>query len=57
MHRFALAQMELTLIVGRLAQRLDLTPTSSTVPRPIGMVVNRPEGGVPFGVSPRQALS
>ena len=50
---FALAQMELILIIARLAQRLDLSPTSSTVPRPIGMVVNRPAGGAPFHVEPR----
>jgi cytochrome P450 len=50
---FALAQMELTLIVARLAQRLDLSPTSLIVPRPVGMVVNRPEGGAPFAVTPR----
>ena len=50
---FALAQLELTLIISRLAQRLDLVPTSSTVPRPVGMVVNRPRGGVPVQASPR----
>ena len=50
---FALAQMELTLIIARLAQRLDLTVTSTAIPRPVGMVVNRPEGGAPFHISPR----
>jgi cytochrome P450 len=50
---FALAQMELTLAIARLAQQLDLTPTSSTVPRPVGMVVNRPLGGVPMRVTAR----
>lgn len=50
---FALAQMELTLIIARLAQRLDLTPTATDVPRPYGMVVNRPEGGVPMRVRAR----
>lgn len=50
---FALAQMELTLIIARLAQRLDLTATSTATPRPVGMVVNRPEGGAPFHISPR----
>jgi cytochrome P450 len=50
---YALAQMELTLIIARLAQRLDLQPTSSTVPRPVGMVVNRPDGGAPFNVMAR----
>lgn len=51
---FALAQMELTLIISRLAQRLDLTPTTTTMPRPVGMVVNRPEGGVPMVVAARK---
>ena len=50
---FALAQMELTLIIARLAQRLDITPVGGVVPRPVGMVVNRPEGGVPAVVSAR----
>ena len=50
---FALAQMVLTLIIARLAQRLDLTPTASEMPHPIGMVVNRPTGGAPFQVSAR----
>jgi cytochrome P450 len=51
---FALAQMELTLIIARLAQRLDVRPTSSTIPRPVGMVVNRPAGGAPMRVSIRR---
>ncbi|MBK9973002.1 MAG: cytochrome P450 [Acidimicrobiaceae bacterium] len=50
---FALAQMELTLIISRLAQRLDLTPTAGETPHPVGMVVNRPTGGAPFLVSAR----
>jgi cytochrome P450 len=50
---FALAQLELTLIISRMAQRLDLTLMTETVPRPVGMVVNRPKGGVPARVSPR----
>ena len=50
---FALAQMELTLIVARLAQRLDLGPVSSAIPSPVGMVVNRPLGGAPMHVRPR----
>lgn len=50
---FALAQMELTLLISRLAQRLDVTPTSSVLPRPVGMVVNRPAGGVPMMTSER----
>jgi len=51
---FALAQMELTLIIARVAQRLDLVPVTSTVPRPVGMVVNRPEGGAPMRVTVRK---
>lgn len=50
---FALAQMELTLIPARVAQRLALTPTRSTIPEPVGMVVSRPECGVPMRVEPR----
>jgi cytochrome P450 len=50
---FALAQMELTLIISRLAQTLDLTPQANHIPRPVGMVVNRPVGGAPFRVRPR----
>jgi cytochrome P450 len=50
---FALAQMELTLIIARLSQRLDLRPISTLVPRPVGMVVNRPAGGAPFIISAR----
>ena len=52
---FALAQMELTLIIARLAQRLDLTPISTEMPHPVGMVVNRPTGGAPFHVSVRDS--
>jgi cytochrome P450 len=54
---FALAQMELTLIIARLAQRLDLQPISTTVPRPVGMVVNRPQDGAPFRVTSRATTS
>lgn len=43
---FALAQMELTLVLARLAQRVDLELVDPTTPRPRGMVVNRPAGGV-----------
>ena len=50
---FALAQMELTLIVARLAQRLDITPVSDEIPAPVGMVVNRPTGGAPMRVGRR----
>ena len=47
---FALAQMELTLILARLAQRVDVELLGATKPRPVGMVVNRPQGGVPARV-------
>ena len=53
---FALAQMELTLIISRLAQRLDVAPTSDVPPPPIGMVVNRPTGGAPMRVALRSAI-
>ena len=45
--------MELTLIVGRLAQRLVLVPISPTLPRPDGVAVNQPAGGVPIRLRPR----
>jgi cytochrome P450 len=51
---FALAQIELTLIIARMAQRLDVEATSPGEPRPVGMVVNRPSGGAPMQVSPRR---
>jgi cytochrome P450 len=50
---FALAQMELTLCIARMSQRLDLLPDARKIPRPVGMVVNRPQGGVPMRVSKR----
>lgn len=50
---FALAQMELTLMVARFAQRLDLQPIHDEVPAPVGMVINRPRGGAPFRVKRR----
>lgn len=50
---FALAQMELTLMISRFAQRLDLTPTARAVPPPVGTVVNRPAGGAPFYLNAR----
>lgn len=50
---FALAQMELTLIISRLAQHLDIATTDNKLPRPVGMVVNRPHGGVPATVNRR----
>jgi cytochrome P450 len=53
---FALAQMELTLIIARLAQRLDVEPVRGEVPRPVGMVVNRPAGGAPMRVAARTGI-
>jgi cytochrome P450 len=50
---YALAQMELVLMIARFAQRLDLTPTSEIIPKPTGMVVNRPTGGAPFTICSR----
>jgi cytochrome P450 len=50
---FALAQMELTLITARLAQRLDLTPTAQRPPGPVGLVVSEPAGGALMHVRPR----
>jgi cytochrome P450 len=50
---FALAQMELTLLIARLAQRLDVAPPATGKPGPVGMVVNRPQGGVPFQITRR----
>jgi cytochrome P450 len=50
---FALAQMELVLIIARLAQRLDIASKADAIPRPVGMVVNRPAGGALMLVSAR----
>ena len=50
---FALAQMELTLILARLAQRIDITPTAPRPPRPEGLIVSQPVGGAPMYVTPR----
>lgn len=50
---FAMAHMELVLTLARMAQRLDVTLASDTVPPPQGMVVNRPTGGVPARVAHR----
>jgi len=48
---FALAQMELTLIVARFAQRLQLTPVTTAVP--LANRRSRPRGGAPLQVTPR----
>lgn len=50
---FALAQMELTLILARIAERLDVRSTATEIPRPVGMAGNRPTGGAPMLVSAR----
>lgn len=52
---FALAQMELTLILARLAQRATVVAQREETPHPFGMVVNRPSGGVPALVRVRAA--
>jgi len=55
---FGLAQMELTLAIARLAQRLNVTAISAEIPRPVGLVVNRPTGGAVFHIgcdAPRSA--
>ena len=44
---FALAQMQLTLVTARIAQRLDVTITQARLPNPSGLVVTRPDGGLP----------
>jgi cytochrome P450 len=54
---FALAQMELTLVIARLAQRLIVQPTSTVMPRPVGMIVNRPTGGAPMHVTARTTVT
>lgn len=50
---FALAQVEVTLIIARLAQRLEIRAIGAK-PRPVGMVVNRPSGGALMAVSARR---
>jgi hypothetical protein len=50
---FALAQLEITVAVARLAQRLRLQPSAPQPPAPTGLVVNRPTGGVAMTVRPR----
>jgi cytochrome P450 len=51
---FALAQMEMTLVVSRLAQRVDVELVARDIPKPVGMIVNRPEGGVVARVAARE---
>lgn len=53
---FALAQMELTLIAARLAQRVDLSPTAAVMPPARGLVVSLPVGGAPMHVRARNSL-
>jgi cytochrome P450 len=52
---FALAQMELTIMLARCAQRFEITPAGTVEPKPVGMVVNRPMGGAPMKVLVRSA--
>jgi cytochrome P450 len=52
---FALAQMEMTLIPSRLAQRLDIELADDALASPTGMVVSRPSGGLPARVRNRAA--
>jgi cytochrome P450 len=52
---FALAQMEMTLIPSRLAQRLDVELLRPGIPAPTGMVVSRPSGGLPARLRNRVA--
>ena len=52
---FALAQMDLTLALARLVQRTDITPVRCDIPRPVGMIVNRPDGGVIVNATPAAA--
>jgi cytochrome P450 len=54
---FALAQMEMTLIPSRLAQRLDIALTEPGIPSPTGMVVSRPAGGLPARLRNRAAAA
>jgi hypothetical protein len=50
---FQLAQMEMTLALARLAERVDVALVSPHTPRPVGMIVNRPEGGVVAKITAR----
>ncbi len=52
---FALAQMELTLILARFTQRFDPPVAGAPMPRAIGLIVNRPEGGARLTLTPRNA--
>jgi cytochrome P450 len=47
---FALAMMELTLVLARIAERVDIHLDATEIPKPEGMIVNRPSGGVPARV-------
>jgi cytochrome P450 len=51
---FGLARTNLTLVASRLAQRVDLVPASTAVPKPVGMVTSHPEGGLPVTVTARR---
>jgi len=51
---FALAQMELTILTARMAQRLDMHAATTVIPPPAGLVVSRPRGGTPMLLARRQ---
>lgn len=48
---FALAQMQLALVTARFAQRLDIALTDGSIPKPSGLIVTRPDGGLPATVT------
>ena len=50
---FGLAQMELTAVLARLTQTIDVDLVHAAIPKPVGMIVNRPEGGVMASVTRR----
>ena len=54
---FALAQMELTLVIARLAQRLDVAPTAPRPPGPTGLIVSKPVGGAPMHILRRRSTT
>ena len=54
---FALAQMELTLVLARMAQRIDVVPTAPHPPAPTGLIVSQPSGGVPIHIRPRSSAN
>ena len=51
---FGLARMNLTLLVSRLARRVDLVRSTTGVPDALPGVTSHPEGGVPVTVTARR---